>query len=68
MGGLIFVFLIALLIVVLVTPAIRSRFQRKMPPQPPSGRDSPHEVVIRRLDDHRARRNPPRDDATDKRN
>jgi hypothetical protein len=65
MGGLIFVFLLALLVAVLVTPAIRTRFGQKPPPSPP-GQESPHEVVIRRLDDHRARRNTPRDDASDK--
>lgn len=65
MGGFILVFLLALLITILVTPAIRARFGQK-PPPPSPGEESPHEVVIRRLDDHRARRNTPRDDATDK--
>lgn len=65
MGGLIFLVLLALLVTILVTPAIRARFGQK-PPPPPPGEESPHEVVIRRLDDHRARRNTPRDDAADK--
>jgi hypothetical protein len=67
MGGVIFIFLVALVIVILVTPAIRARFGGQ--PPPPEGeprQETPHEVVIRRLDDHRARRNTPRDDATDK--
>lgn len=67
MGGVIFVFLLALVIVILITPAIRARFGRKPPPYDGEPRqESPHEVVIRRLDDHRARRNTPRDDASDK--
>ncbi len=67
MGGLIFVFLLALLITILVTPAIRARFgQKPPPPDGEPGQETPHEVVIRRLDDHRARRNTPRDDASDK--
>lgn len=67
MGGLIFVLLLAVLIVVLVTPAIRARFGRSPPPAvPPSdGQESPHEVVVRRLDDHRARKNTPRDEPHD---
>lgn len=67
MGGVIFIFLVALVIVILVTPAIRARFGGKPPPSEGEPRqETPHEVVIRRLDDHRARRNTPRDDATDK--
>jgi hypothetical protein len=62
MGGLIFLFLIAVLIVILITPAIRARLNKDAPPRPP-GEESPHEVVIRRLDDHRSRRNRPTDDS-----
>lgn len=65
MGGVIFVFLLALVIVILVTPALRARLSRQRPPSEPR-EETPHEVVIRRLDDHRARKNTPRDDATDK--
>lgn len=66
MGGVILLFLLALLIVLLLTPAIRARFGEK-PPAPPSGdgQESPHEVVVRRLDDHRARKNTPRDEPRD---
>lgn len=65
MGGVILIFLLALLVTILLTPAIRARFGQAPPPAPP-GEASPHEVVVRRLDDHRARRNTPRDDASDK--
>ncbi len=66
MGGLIFVLLLAVLIAVLVTPALRARFGRPPPAAPPSdGQESPHEVVVRRLDDHRARKSTPRDDPHD---
>lgn len=65
MGGVILLFLLAVLIVVLVTPAIRARFGR--PPSPPrdGGEESPHEVVVRRLDDHRARKNTHREEPRD---
>ena len=67
MGGVIFVVLVALVIAILITPAIRTRFGQKPPPTDGEPRqETPHEVVIRRLDDHRARRNTPRDDASDK--
>lgn len=65
MGGVIFVFLLVLLIGVLVTPALRSRFGRTPPSPPDDGQEDPHEVVVRRLDDHRARRNTPRDEPRD---
>lgn len=66
MGGVILIGLLALLIVVLLTPAIRARFGGR--PTPPPGEDreeSPHEVVVRRLDDHRARKNTPTDEPRD---
>lgn len=67
MGGVIFIFLLALVIVILISPAIRARFGRRPPPSASEPRqETPHEVVIRRLDDHRARRNTQRDDAGDK--
>ena len=66
MGGVIFVLLLAVLIAVLVTPALRARFGRTPPAGPPSeGQESPHEVVVRRLDDHRARKSTPRDEPHD---
>jgi len=54
MGPIILVFIVALLIILLVWPAIRERLGRE-PPQPPAGepQDEPYEVVVRRLDDHR---------------
>lgn len=56
MGGIIFIFLLAILIVLLVTPALQLRFGRK-PEQPDAASEDgrPHEVVIRRLDDRRPR-------------
>ena len=65
MGGLIFVFLLVLLIAVLITPALRARFGRTPPSPPDGGQEDPHEVVVRRLDDHRSRRNTPRDEPRD---
>jgi hypothetical protein len=65
MGGVILLFLLAILIVVLVTPAIRTRFGRTPPPSPEGGQTSPHEQVVRRLDDHRARKNTPGDEPRD---
>ena len=66
MGGVIFVLLLAVLIAVLVTPALRARFGRPPSAVPPSdGQESPHEVVVRRLDDHRARKSTPRDEPRD---
>lgn len=66
MGGFILIFLLALLIALLLTPAIRARLGR--PPSPPreDGDESPHEVVVRRLDDHRARKNTHRDEPRDR--
>ena len=66
MGGVILLGLLALLIVVLLTPAIRSRFGGKPTPPPgEAGEESPHEVVVRRLDDHRARKNTQHDEPRD---
>lgn len=64
MGGVILLFLLAILIVVLVTPAIRTRFGRTPPPE--DGQESPHEQVVRRLDDHRARKNTQGDEPHDR--
>ena len=65
MGGVILLFLLAILIVVLVTPAIRTRFGRAPVPPPEGGEKSPHEISVPRLDDHRARKNTPRDEPHD---
>lgn len=66
MGGIIFIALLAILVGILLTPAIRARFGGRPTPPPEGGQETPHEVVIRRLDDHRARRNTPREDKQDK--
>lgn len=62
MGPIILVFIVALLIIVLAMPAIRERFGRPTPPPDVVDEDEPHEVVVRRLDDHR-KKNSPGDDA-----
>lgn len=66
MGGIILLGLLALLILLLITPAIRARLGGRpaAPPREP-GEESPHEVVVRRLDDHRARKNTPQDEPRD---
>jgi hypothetical protein len=51
MGGVILIFIVALLIVILVTPALRAR--RKANQLPPAPEGDTHEVVVHRLDDHR---------------
>ena len=52
MGGIILIGLVAILIVILITPAIRARTKQK--------RDevdrTAHEAIVRRLEDHRRRR------------
>ena len=53
MGGLIFVALIFLGLVILVTRLLGSRVA---PPAPTGGEQSAHEAVISRLEDHRRRR------------
>jgi len=57
MGPVILVFIIALLIILLALPAIRARFGSLPPPDEPEG-EEPHEVVVRRLDDHRKKKSP----------
>lgn len=56
MGPIILVLIVALLIILLAWPAVRERFGRPQPPSPPQ--DEPHEVVVRRLDDHRKTKTP----------
>ena len=53
MGGIIFVALIFLGLVILVMRALGSRMQ---PPAPTDGEQSAHEAVVSRLEDHRRRR------------
>lgn len=55
MGPVILVFIVALLIILLALPAIRTRSGKLPPPDQPEG-DEPHEVVVRRLDDHRKKK------------
>jgi len=57
MGGVIFIFLLAVLIVILVTPAVRTALDRQRAKRRQGTVETPHEAVVRRLDDHRARRN-----------
>lgn len=59
MGGVILIFLLALLVTILVLPAVRERMVRKPPPDGP--KPEPAHEVVHRLDDHR-RRKPPGDD------
>lgn len=51
MGGLILVFLLALVVVILLTPALRERARKRRD----EVAEAAHEAVIRRLDDHRKR-------------
>lgn len=60
MGGVILLFIMALLVGILVTPALRARFGKASPPPEPS-QDPPHEVIVHKLDDHRKK--PAADDA-----
>jgi hypothetical protein len=57
MGPIILVFIVALLIILLAMPALRRRSGELPPPDQPQG-DEPHEVVVRRLDDHRKNKTP----------
>lgn len=57
MGGVILVFILAMLVVILLTPALRARAKEKR--ETVDG--SAHEAVVSRLEDHRRRRNDPAD-------
>ncbi len=61
MGGVILVFLLALVVVILVTPALRARAERKRQALDQRA----HEAVVSRLEDHRRRRNEPADRGKD---
>jgi hypothetical protein len=52
LGGVILLFILVLLIAVLITPALRARLKQAEPP-PEAGPETPHEVVVHKLDDHR---------------
>lgn len=56
MGGVILLFIVALLVAILVTPALRARREQKLPPAVEPAQDAPHEVVVHRLDDHRGKK------------
>lgn len=58
MGPIILVFIVALLIILLALPAIRARFGNLPPPEDRPEGEEPHEVVVRRLDDHRKKKSP----------
>jgi hypothetical protein len=62
MGGIILVLLLGIAIVILVTPALRARGRK----QRDDIAETAHEAVIKRLDDHRSRRNNPTDDAVNR--
>jgi type II secretory pathway pseudopilin PulG len=57
MGGVILVFLVAIAVVILVTPALRTRGRRERD----QAAKTAHETVISRLEDHRKRKNQPAD-------
>ena len=52
MGGIIFIGLVLVVLVILVLPALRNRWARPRDP----GEPTEHEAVISRLEDHRKRR------------
>jgi len=62
MGGVILVFLLALAIVILVTPALRARGRK----QRDDVAETAHEAVISRLEDHRKRKAQSADDKADR--
>jgi hypothetical protein len=61
MGGFILIFLLAVLLAILVLPALRVRAGRATPPG--TDPDAAHEVVVHQLDDHRGKKKPSADDA-----
>jgi type II secretory pathway pseudopilin PulG len=62
MGGVILVFLLAIAIVILVTPALRARARAKRDEVAKSA----HDAVVSRLEDHRKRKAQPADDNVDR--
>ena len=61
MGGVILVFLLAVLVTILVLPAMRGRKEKIAPPA--ADPDAAHGVVVHQLDDHRGKKKPSTDDA-----
>ena len=62
MGGVILVFLLAIAIVILVTPALRARAREKRDDVAKTA----HDAVISRLEDHRKRKAQSVDDNVDR--
>lgn len=62
MGGVILVFLLAVAIVILVTPALRARAREKRDEVAKTA----HDAVISRLEDHRKRKAQSADDNVDR--
>jgi type II secretory pathway pseudopilin PulG len=62
MGGVILVFLLAVAIVILVTPALRARGRRNRD----DVAQSAHEAVISRLEDHRRKKAQSADDKAER--
>jgi hypothetical protein len=54
MGGLILIFLVAGIVVLLLTPALRARARAQRLKE----YDQAHEAIVKRLDDHRKKRQP----------
>jgi hypothetical protein len=61
MGGIILVALIAVLIVILIRPALRARAKEKRE----EADRTAHEAVVSRLEDHRRRKQPAETDRSD---
>lgn len=52
MGGIILIALLAVLVVILITPALRARARERQAGENPTA----HEAVVSRLEDHRRRK------------
>lgn len=61
MGGVILLFIVAVLVTILIQPALRARGRRNDPPSPPANDTRTHEVVVPQLDDFSKKK--PGDDA-----
>lgn len=52
MGGIILLFIVAVLVTILIQPALRARGRQNDPPPPPVNDDTQtHEIVVPQLDD-----------------
>ncbi len=61
MGVAILIFIVALIVVILITPAMRERERKRRD----AIKDTVHEAVVRRLDDHRRQREEQGSDESD---